>query len=350
MNRGPGCAVVIRAFDEEEHIGRLLSGILAQTVEPAEVFLVDSGSTDATLAIASRFPVRVLSISPEEFSFGRSLNMGCRAARSEFLVLASAHVYPVYPDWLEQLLRPFADPTIALVYGRQRAAPSSRFSEHQILAKWFPDVPNGRQTHPFCNNANAAIRRSLWEQRPYDEALPGLEDVDWATWALSKGFALYYSAAAEVVHVHNERPRAVFNRYRREAMALKTIRPQEQFRLWDLIRLFLSNVLSDAWHAMREGQASHVMWEIVWFRWMQFWGTYRGFRQAGPLTASLKQAFYYPRSLESHRSDTRRAIAPIQYGHSLIFPREPQAMDARAALEKRESPVHTAVGRGSSSR
>src|SRR4030042_1262275 len=106
MSDAPRCSVVIRAFNEEEHIGRLLSGILEQTVRPVDVLLVDSGSTDATLAIAARFPVRVLSIRPEAFSFGRSLNIGCQAARGEIIVIASAHVYPLYPDWLEQLVAP----------------------------------------------------------------------------------------------------------------------------------------------------------------------------------------------------------------------------------------------------
>ena len=313
MGGTPLCSVVIRAFNEEEHIGRLLSGILAQSVRPVDIVLVDSGSTDATLAIATRFPVRVVPIAPEDFSFGRSLNLGCRVARGEFLVIASAHVYAVYPDWIEQLLRPFVDPAVALVYGKQRGDAASRFSEHQILTKWFPDSSAAHQPHPFCNNANAAIRRGLWEHRPYNEDLPGLEDVDWASWALSQGHAIAYSAAAEVVHVHNETPRAVFNRYRREAMALKTIRPHEHFGLVEFVRLYCSNVVSDLWHAMHEHRVSKVAGEVSWFRWMQFWGTYRGFREAGPLTGPLKQAFYYPRGLERGQQ-ARRDVAPIDYG------------------------------------
>ena len=59
-----------------------------------EIIIVDSGSTDATLSIASRYPVKILSIKPEEFSFGHSLNLGCAEASREFIVIASAHVYP----------------------------------------------------------------------------------------------------------------------------------------------------------------------------------------------------------------------------------------------------------------
>jgi len=308
-------SIVIRAFNEERHIGRLLTGVLAQSMPPTEILLVDSGSTDSTLAIASRYPVRVISIRPEEFSFGRSLNRGIAAARGDLIVIASAHVFPVYPDWLERLLAPLTDPAVALSYGKQRGNSTTRYSEHQVLAKWFPDTSAIRKDQPFCNNANAAIRRGLWESRPYDEELPGLEDLDWATWAIGQGHRIAYVAEAEVVHVHSEGPAAVYNRYRREAMALKRIHPQEHFRVWDLMRLYLSNVVSDLWHAGHERRLASAAGEILWFRWMQFWGTYRGFRHAGPLTQALKQTLYYPRGLERVQVAARRKVTPIDYGH-----------------------------------
>jgi glycosyltransferase involved in cell wall biosynthesis len=305
--------VVIRAFNEEQHIGRLLTGILEQTLKDVEIILVDSGSTDATVAIASRFPVRVLHMDPGDFTFGRSLNKGCAHAQGEYIVIASAHVYPVYPDWLEELLAPFGVPEVALVYGKQRGDDASRFSEMQIFASWFPDESNPHQRHPFCNNANAAIRRELWEQRPYDETLPGLEDLDWASWALSQGHRIVYSARAEVIHVHEETYAQIYNRYRREAMGLKQIHPQQSFRLYDLLRLYLSNVFSDLWHALGEGRLRREFFSVLAFRWMQFWGTYRGFRQAGPLTGELKRAFYYPREMGSSSQTSGRSVEPINY-------------------------------------
>jgi glycosyltransferase involved in cell wall biosynthesis len=311
----PGCSVVIRAFNEEEHIGRLLFGILNQSLKEVEIILVDSGSTDATLAVASRYPVQVVSIPAEEFTFGRSLNRGCAVARADRIVVASAHVYPVYPDWLERLVAPLADPRVALAFGRQRGDASTHFSEKQVLAKWFPETSIPQMPHPFCNNANAAIRRDLWQRRPYDETLPGLEDVDWAIWAVSQGLGVSYVAEAEVIHVHRESPRMVYNRYRREAMALKRLHPHEHFHLMDFVRLFLSNVASDFWHALHQRSLSGNVGEILWFRWMQFWGTYRGFRQTGPLTGPLKQAFYYPRGYGRPAEAPRQEVTPIDYGH-----------------------------------
>jgi len=340
--RSPRCSVVIRAYNEEKHIGRLLEGILAQTVREVEIILVDSGSTDATVSVASRYPVKVVSIAPEEFTFGRSLNRGCATAQGEWIVIASAHVYPVYPDWLEQLLAPFGDPAVALTFGKQRGNATTRFSEHQILAAWFPEK-SARVDRPFCNNANAAIRRSLWSLRPYNEEVPALEDVEWATWAMAQGKSVAYVAEAEVIHVHDEDRRAVYNRYRREAMALKQILPQEHFRVTDLARLYLSNVLMDAWHALRERVLLARVGEIAWFRWMQFWGTYRGFAQSGPLTPQLKEAFYYPRSPSRKPAPDGRPVAPIDY-HTASADRPRGAVSdkpARAARDRWPTPRGT---------
>ena len=309
----PRCSIIIRAYNEERHIARLLVGILHQTVGEVEILLVDSGSTDATLAIASSYPVRVLHIEPAAFSFGRSLNLGCAQARGKFIIFASAHVYPVYPDWLERLLEPMADDRVALVYGKQRGNATTRFSEHHVFHQWFPDASVPRQTSAFCNNANAAIRKSLWQRRPYNEDLPALEDVDWATWALGEGYFISYRAEAEVVHVHDEDPRAVFNRYRREAMALKRIRPLEQFGVSDLVRLLTVHWIGDLREARRQGLVRRKLLEVLWFRWMQFWGTYRGFSTAGPLTHQLKEAFYYPRRLGPISPAENRVGLPLDY-------------------------------------
>ena len=70
------CSVIIRAYNEENHIRKLLQGILAQTVKDVEIILVDSGSTDKTVEIAGEFPVKVIHINPEDFTFGYSLNRG----------------------------------------------------------------------------------------------------------------------------------------------------------------------------------------------------------------------------------------------------------------------------------
>jgi rhamnosyltransferase len=307
------CSVVIRAYNEEQHISRLLTGISRQTLQEVEIILVDSGSTDATTAIAARYPVRILHIQPNEFTFGRSLNQGIAQAHSELVVIASAHVYPVYPDWLERLLAPFSDPEVGLAYGRQSGDRDMRFSEAQIFAHWYPEASTSRQSIPFCNNANAAIRRELWEQHPYDESLTGLEDLEWARWAMQAGHAIAYVAEAEVVHVHNETPWDVYNRYRREAMAFKRIFPDQRFGWIDFLRLFSANAANDLWRAARQGLFWANLGGILWFRWMQFWGTYQGYRHSGPVTWQLRRTFYYPRQFDRSIRQRPNSMEPIRY-------------------------------------
>ena len=306
-------SLIIRAFNEEQHIGRLLEGVRHQTVRDVEVILVDSGSTDSTTAIAAQYGATVVHIPPAEFTFGRSLNLGLAAATRDLVVIASAHVYPVYPDWLERLLEPFADPAIALTYGKQRGAENSKFSEHQVFARWFPEESAARQSHPFCNNANAALRRSAWKAHPYNESLTGLEDLAWAKEVQSAGGHVSYVAEAEVVHVHSETPRGVLNRYRREAMAFKQIYPEAHFSLYDFVRMASANITSDLWHAARQ----RVFWRsqpsIFWFRTAQFWGTYQGYRRSLEWNWNLRQTFYYPRGMEILEKPAPREVEPIRY-------------------------------------
>ena len=306
------CSIIIRAYNEEKHLGRLLEGISQQTIKDVEVILVDSGSTDSTVSIAEAYGAKVVHIRPEEFTFGRSLNLGAKSATRELIVIASAHVYPVYPDWLETLLHPFENDKVALTYGKQRGPDSAKFSEQQIFHQWYPDKSNLNQSTAFCNNANAAIRKSVWRQNPYDETLTGLEDLAWAEWAKSQGYVIAYAAEAEIIHVHNETPRGVLNRYRREGMAFKRIHPESHFSVYDFIRLTTTNIISDLWHALREHELLKNFASIFWFRFMQFHGTRMGYRDSGLVTPQLRETFYYARERKPE-DGRKRDVKPIQY-------------------------------------
>ncbi|MHB8087764.1 MAG: glycosyltransferase family 2 protein [Anaerolineaceae bacterium] len=312
MTQKPTCSIIIRAYNEEKYIRRLLVGIAEQTVKNVQIILVDSGSTDRTIDETKEFSVEVVTIQPHEFTFGHSLNVGIECAKADLIVMASAHVFPVYPDWLETLLAPFSDKNVALTYGMQRGAETSHFSEQLIFQTWYPEHSVLQQPFPFCNNANAAIRRSLWQLHPYNENLPGLEDLAWAKWAQDNGSSIHYVAEAEVVHVHNESTAGIFNRYRREGMAFKQIYPDEKFTRRDLIKLFIQNVLSDGREALKAKRYLSTIGKIIRFRWLQFSGTYHGYKQSGPLTWQLKKAFYYPGNSVQQKSRVRK-VQPIQY-------------------------------------
>lgn len=294
----PLYSIIIRAHNEEKFIGKLFETIFKQTfIDQTEVILVDSGSKDRTVAIASLFPVKVVHIAPHEFTFGRALNKGIEVAQGEILIFASAHVYPTDEKWIENLVKPFGNEKIAVSYGRQIGNEITKYSEHQIFKKWFPAESHPVQKHPFSNNANCAIRKSLWTQQPYDENVTGLEDLDWANKILDKGYWISYVAEASIVHIHEETLTKIRNRYKREAIAYKKIFPEAHFSFLDFIWLFFSNTFSDYVHALREGKFLKNIGDIPMFRFMQFWGTYEGYRHRGTVTEILKRRFYYPNSI-----------------------------------------------------
>jgi len=309
----PLCSIIIRAYNEEQHIGKLLAGIAQQTIQEREIILVDSGSSDATVEIASQHPVKLVRIDASEFSFGRSLNRGIAAASGEFMVIISAHCFPVYPDWLEQLLAPFEDPAVAVSYGKQRGGKTNHFSEHQFFRTYFPDGSQPDQGQPYTHNANAAIRRSLWERHPYQEELTGLEDLAWSSWAVEQGFRVAYVAEAEIIHIHQETIKQVHNRYKREAIAMKQILPESSFTIRDFAGMLLHKVVSDTRQARRENLLGHEWWDILRFRFVQYLGTWQGYRFSGKIDQGLQTRFYYPPGSLSEKIPASRAVEPIPY-------------------------------------
>lgn len=290
-------SIIIRSYNEERHIGRLIIGIQKQSIynsQSVEIIVVDSGSIDSTVSIARQLGANVIEIKKEDFSFGRALNIGCAHAKGNILIFVSAHVYPVYNDWLEILINSFSDENVGLVYGRQIGNELTKFSEQQIFKKWFPSNCNLDQDHPFCNNANCAIRRHIWVNEPYDENITGLEDLDWAQKLLMKNYKIVYNSVAVIVHIHEESYDKIKNRYRREAIALTKIMPKVNVSFLDFIRLFLHNSFSDIVQAVKEKKINNVFKQIILFRFMQFYGTYLGHNHKPLVNKEIRNLFYYP--------------------------------------------------------
>ncbi len=295
-------SIVIRAFNEAEHLPTLLEGLAMQTHQADQVILVDSGSTDCSAEICQEFGADVVRIAPGDFTFGRALNVGCREASSDILVFVSAHVYPVDEHWLARLVAPFEEnPEVALVYGRQTGDERTHFSEMEMMRRWFPYVSDPQQDHPFCNNANCAVRRTVWEQNPYDETLTGLEDMAWAKQALANGHGLWYEAEAMIVHVHEESIAQTMNRYRREAIAHKRVFGHQKMGFIEATGLFIANTLRDYVAAVPRRCLLSNFLSIPRFRYAQFRGAWQGFRQHDDPTAELKRRFYYPKGFTTKR-------------------------------------------------
>ena len=66
----------------------------AAVLVPRQVVIVDSGSTDGTQAIVKGFPITLIQIKPEDFTYGYALNLGVANVDAEIVATLSAHSLP----------------------------------------------------------------------------------------------------------------------------------------------------------------------------------------------------------------------------------------------------------------
>ena len=290
-------SVVIRTLNEARHLPALLAAIAQQALgaHACEVVLVDSGSTDGTLQIAEQHGCRIVHIGKEDFSFGRSLNMGCLAATGDALVFVSGHCVPCDTQWLAKLVAPLGTEGIALVYGGQVGDKNTHFSERQIFSKYFPAQSKVPQDGFYCNNANSALLRQEWEQLRFDEDLTGLEDMYLAKELVQRGRKIAYVADAKVFHLHDETWRQVKRRFEREAIALQRIMPEVHLGTLDVARYAISAILLDWGAALHERSLGQHFTGIVAYRACQFWGAYKGNHRHRQLSRVAKERYYFPR-------------------------------------------------------
>jgi 2-desacetyl-2-hydroxyethyl bacteriochlorophyllide A dehydrogenase len=220
----PETSVIVRTFNEQRDLPALFDALDRQNYRDFEVIVIDSGSFDRTREIAEDRADRLIRISRHDFTFGHSLNVGFKAAAGRFGVMVSAHTVPRDENWLESLIAPLREDKTAMAYGRQLGVPSSRFGEAQDFERIFGPEPRiERPGHFAANNANAAVRCDLWRQRPFDESLLGLEDIDWAKHWMENGYRVVYEPSAALYHIHEETWAQIRNRHYREAVAARKI-------------------------------------------------------------------------------------------------------------------------------
>lgn len=291
-------SVVIRTLNEDRYLAELLSAIGDQKADgfDVETVIIDSGSTDATLSIAQSFNARITHINKEDFTFGRSLNLGSDFADGDILVYISGHCVPSCDQWLINLVRPIMQGTASYSYGRQVGRDTTKYAERRIFDKYFPSVSKVPQTDIFCNNANAAIARSVWSEFQFNEQVTGLEDMELSKRYCSQGGQIGYVAEACVYHIHDERWSQTRRRYERESIALQTIMPEVHISLIDMIRYIWISVISDSQAALKERCFLKEFTGIVKFRIAQYTGSYRGNHEHRALSKRRKEAYFYPNS------------------------------------------------------
>ena len=202
----PRVSVIIRAKNEEQYIGETLAAVQEQKYRDFEVIVVDSGSRDRTPEIACLHGATLVQMAPEAFTYGAALNLGIGHSLGELLVSLSAHATPETDEWLGSLVSGFRHATVAGVYGRH--IPRGNASFFELIGMHLSGVTSQERRlqnrSPRFSNTNGAIRRQVWEIAPFNEDLPGAEDIEWARRAQRMGYLIAFEPRGSVYHSHGE--------------------------------------------------------------------------------------------------------------------------------------------------
>ena len=293
-------SIIIRTLNEEAHIHGLITAIHEQNIQDkVEIVLVDSGSKDNTINIAQKLGSKIVHITPAEFSFGRSLNYGIKQASGEIIVLISGHCLPQNKDWLQNLIAPLKKEQIHYAYGKQIGGKVNQFSECQLFSKYYPDYNIIPQNNIFCNNANAALSYNIWTKYKFNEELTGLEDMDLAKRLLNDGLKIGYCSNAVVYHYHNESLIQIKRRFEREAIGLQFIMPEIHISVIDCLGYIMSGIFYDCITALKQRRLLKNFIDIMLFRLMQYWGSYKGNQRHRVLSAKQKHLYFYPKGFKT---------------------------------------------------
>jgi len=221
----PLVSVIIPALNEEKNLARCLNKVFQQETDLAfEVLVVDSGSRDMTKDIARAFaknhPLRILEVTPAEFSHGRTRQFASEQAQGDYLVYLVADAEPANNQWLSKLIAAAqADEAIAGAYSRQVSRPGASVMEKLRLSRrpvskseprlselarsedyWLLE-PMARIFICDFDDVSSVRKRAVLEQIPIPDC-DWAEDLVWAKACLNAGYKIAFAPESRVVHSH----------------------------------------------------------------------------------------------------------------------------------------------------
>lgn len=117
MQNSPSVTVIIPVYNCRYYLAEAIESILAQTIKPAEIIIIDDGSTDGSADVAKQFSSNVQYHYQSNAGTGAARNKGIKLARGDFFSFLDADDY-----WAENKLAvqlaAFRDyPSIEAVFG-----------------------------------------------------------------------------------------------------------------------------------------------------------------------------------------------------------------------------------------
>jgi glycosyltransferase involved in cell wall biosynthesis len=196
----------------------LLKRLRAQEgIRGCEVILVDSGSTDDTIALAPREGTKVISISPTEFTHAFARNKGADAASGDYLLFMVQDALPLTNVWLWEMATSLQRNDLAAVscaeYPRSDSDLFYQFLihrqydtpglNHDRVLTWDESCSSylGLRTNAQLCDIAALIRRDVFQQYRYRTAYA--EDLDLGIRLIRDGHKLGFLHSTRVLHSHN---------------------------------------------------------------------------------------------------------------------------------------------------
>jgi rhamnosyltransferase len=206
--------LVIPTLNAGERWTECLRAVAAQTLRPHRSVVVDSASTDSTVSLAESAGFEVVSIERSQFNHGGTRQWAAESLGDcEIVVFLTQDAIPANETAFSEIVGAFADPEVAVAYGRQLPhlgataieAHSRIFNYGKSTQKKNARIAEqiGTKTF-FCSNSFAAYRKSvLTELGGFRRDLILGEDMEFAARAIKAGYANLYCAAATVYHSHD---------------------------------------------------------------------------------------------------------------------------------------------------
>lgn len=277
----PEVLVVLRCLNDVRVVGETLDAVFTQRGVQPRVVAIDSGSRDGSLEILKRHPLTLIEIPAGTYVPGRVLNQGMRQGSQPIVAFINSDCTPQHDRWLERLVAPFADDSVAATFGRQIARPDAHPLVVLDYERAFGDGQRAARWRHFFSMASSAVRRSVWEARPFDEAIRYSEDVHWSWHRRQEGWRIAYAADSIAMHSHNYTLAEMRKRYAGEGRADAAIFPRESLAaglVGGLLRPWGAATVRDVAACLRSGEPGAAFAAPI-HRWVQRASYRRGLRE-----------------------------------------------------------------------
>jgi len=213
-------SVIIPCRNGERIVGDAVRSALEQSEPPAEVFVVDDASTDATAEAARRAGARVLRTETRR-NAGGARNIGIEAAAGDVYAFLDADV--IAPrDWLERVRRAFqSDRDIVAVGGRVRNGRPGLFGDLDLYLNHSEWIENrGGCEKALIPTLAITYRKSAVGSARFVETNLG-EDASFCAAVRERGGKLWYDPGILMTHQHERLNARTF--WRRQVDCGRTI-------------------------------------------------------------------------------------------------------------------------------